>query len=81
MNAHREIKRHFHPRFDFRRAFAAVLAAAQLRLAAAVNRFVARWLERCVADIEAAQGLFNGDRRAVRDYGMGGAGLGVSAPR
>ena len=45
MNARIEIKRHFHPRFDFRRALAAVLAAAQSRLAAAVDRFVARWLE------------------------------------
>jgi hypothetical protein len=76
MNAHREIKRHVHPRFDFRRA----LAAAQLRLAAAIDRFVARRLARCVADIEAAQGLFNGDRRPVRDYEMD-AGLGVSSPR
>ena len=75
MNARIEIKRYFHPRFDARR----VLAAAQLRLAAAVDRFVARWLERCAADIEAAQGLFKSDRRPVREYGMG-AGVAVSSP-
>jgi hypothetical protein len=74
MNARSEIKRYVHPRFDARR----VLAAAQLRLAAAVDRHVARWLERCAADIEAAQGLFKSDRKPGREYGMG-AGVAVSS--
>jgi len=35
-----------------------VLAAAQLRLAAQVDFLVARWLERCATNAEAAQRLF-----------------------
>jgi hypothetical protein len=67
MNARIEIKRHVHPRFNARRA----LAAAQLRLAAAIDRFVAGWLERCAADIEAAQRLFEAGAKPARDCGMG----------
>jgi hypothetical protein len=35
-----------------------VLAAAQLRLAAQLDFLVARWLERCAMNAEAAQRLF-----------------------
>jgi hypothetical protein len=76
MNARIEIKRLFHPRFDER----LVLAAAQLRLAAAVDWLVARWLERCAANIEAAQHLIKTDRKPTREHGMG-VSLAASSPR
>jgi hypothetical protein len=77
MNARIEIKRlRPHPRFDARIA----LAAAQLRLAEAVDWLVARWLERCAANLEAAQRLARTDQKPARDYGMGG-NLAVSSPR
>ena len=74
MNARIEIKRLFDPRLRL------VLAAAQLRLAAAVDGAVARWLGRCAANIEAAQRLFETDRMPTRELGIG-AGLAVSSPR
>jgi hypothetical protein len=57
-----------------------VLAAAQLRFAAWVDFFVARWLERCAANAEAAEGLFKTDRKPAREFGMG-VSLVVSSPR
>jgi hypothetical protein len=60
MNARKVFKRLFHPRFT--------LAAAQLRLAALVDEFVARWLARCAANAEAAQRLFTSDRKPARGF-------------
>lgn len=45
-----------------------VLAAAQLRLAALVDFLVARWLERCAANVEAAQRLFKPDRKLKPEF-------------
>ena len=66
MNARDDVKRLFHQSLDAR----PVLAAAQLRFAARVDFLVARWLERCAANAEAAQRLFKTDRKpapAFRD--------------
>jgi hypothetical protein len=60
MNARNEFKRPFDLNLDVR----PVLAAARLRLAAWVDVRVARWLERCAANAEAAQRLFKGDRKS-----------------
>ncbi len=74
MNAHNDVKRY--QRFDAR----VVLAATQMRFAARVDFVVARWLERCAANVEAAQRLFEPDRRPPGWPGMG-AGLVVSSTR
>jgi hypothetical protein len=75
MNARNNFKRSFHQRLDAR----PVLAAAQRRLAAWVDLRVARWLERCAANAEAAQHLFKTDRKPTREFGVG-ASLVVSSP-
>jgi hypothetical protein len=49
-------------------------------LAAAVDGAVARWLERCAVNIEAAQRLFETDRKPARELRIG-VGLAVSSPR
>jgi hypothetical protein len=54
MNAHNDVKRPSEQSFDAR----LVLAATQLRFAARVGFLVARWLERCATNAEAAQRLF-----------------------
>jgi hypothetical protein len=41
---------------------------------------VARWLERCATNAEAAQRLFKTDRKPTREFGMG-VSLVVSSPR
>jgi hypothetical protein len=56
-----------------------VLAAARLRFATRVDFLVARWLERCATNVEAAQRLFKTDRKPTREVGMG-VSL-VSSPR
>ena len=61
MNARNDVKRLFHPNPG------PVLAAVRLRLAARVDFLVARWLERCAANIEAAQELFKTDREPLRE--------------
>jgi len=53
---------------------------AQLRFAARVDFLVARWLERCATNVEAAQRLFKTDRKPTREFGMG-VSLVVSSPR
>jgi hypothetical protein len=75
MNARNDVKKPFH------RSFAArlVLAAARRRFAAQVDVLVARWLERRATKIEAAQQLFNTERKPSRKFGMG-VSL-VSSPR
>jgi hypothetical protein len=55
MNAHNDVK----TLSDLNAgAVRLVLAAAQLRLAAQLDFLVARWLERCATNAEAAQRLF-----------------------
>jgi hypothetical protein len=63
MNARNDVRRPFDLSVDTVRL---VLAAAQLRLAARLDFLVARWLERCATNAEAAQRLFrfNTDRQA-----------------
>ena len=66
MNARNNVKRPSDQSLDAR----LVLAATQPRFAAQVDFFVARWLERCATNAEAAQWLFKTDRKAhtrVRD--------------
>ena len=66
MNAHNDAKRPSDQSLDAR----PVLAAAQLRFAARVDFLVARWLERCAADVEAAQWLFETDRKPARGFAI-----------
>ena len=72
MNARNDVKRPSDQSLDAR----LVLAAAQLRFAARVDFLVARWLERCATNVEAAQPLFKTDRKP----GMGVSHV-VSSPR
>ena len=48
-----------------------VLAAARRRFAARVDFLVARWLERCAANVEASQRLFKTDRNPTPEFRMG----------
>src|SRR5215207_10104875 len=57
MNARNDFNRPSDQRLDAR----LVLAAAQRRFAARVDSLVARWLERCASNVEAAQWLFEPD--------------------
>ena len=63
MNARNDVKRLSDQSLDAR----LVLAA----FAARVDFLVARWLERCATNVEAAQRLFKTDRKPVRKFGMG----------
>jgi hypothetical protein len=56
-----------------------VLAADQLRFGARVDFLVARWLERCAANAEAAQRLFKADWKPTPELEMG-VGRVVSSP-
>lgn len=67
MNAHSDAKRPPDQSLDAR----LVLAAAQLRVAARVDFFVARWLERCATNAEGAQQWFKADRKPTRELGTG----------
>jgi hypothetical protein len=64
MNARKNFKRSSDQSLDAR----LVLAAAQLRFAARVDFLVARWLERCATNAEAAQRLFKTDRKPTREF-------------
>ncbi|MCP4617502.1 MAG: hypothetical protein GY844_13840 [Bradyrhizobium sp.] len=75
MSARNHIKRRSDQALRARR----VLAAAGLRLAAWVDLRVARWLERCAANAEAAQRWFKTDPKPNDELGMG-ASLVVSFP-
>ena len=66
MNARNDVKRPSDQSLDAR----LVLAAAQQRFAARVDFLVARWLERCATNAEAAQQLFQ-DRKPTREFGVG----------
>jgi hypothetical protein len=63
MYARNDFKRLFHPNARF------ALAVLRRRLAAWVDVRVARWLERCASNVEAAQGLFP-DRSPTGEFGM-----------
>jgi hypothetical protein len=65
MNARNDVKRPFDPSLNTR----FVLAAARRRFAALVDFLVARWLERCATNVEAAQRLFKTDRKPTRELG------------
>ena len=67
MNARNDVKRPSGQSLDAR----FVLAAAQLRFAAQVDFFVARWLERCATNAEAAQRLFKADSKPTRAFADG----------
>jgi hypothetical protein len=66
MYARNDFKRLFYSTANARRA----LATARRRFAAWVDVRVARWLERCAANIEAGQDLFP-DRSPAGEFGMG----------
>ncbi|MBV8918944.1 hypothetical protein [Bradyrhizobium sp.] len=66
MNARNDVKKPFDQNLDPR----LVLAAVQLRFAARVDGLVARWLQRCAAKVEAAQHLFETDRKPTSEFGM-----------
>jgi hypothetical protein len=66
MNAQKDFKKLPHRSLTARRA----LAAARLRFAALVDFLVARWLERCAANVEAAQWLFETDRKPAWGFAM-----------
>jgi hypothetical protein len=76
MNAHNDVKRPSDQSLGAR----LVPAAAQLRFAARVDFFVARWLERCATNAEAAQRWFSTDPKPGREFGTG-VSLVVSSPR
>ena len=73
MNARNDVKKPSVQSLDIR----LVLAAARLRFAARVDFLVARWLERCATNAEAAQRLF---KKPTLEFGMG-VGFVVSSPR
>ena len=76
MNARNNVKRPSDQSLDAR----LVLAAAQLRFTARVDFLVARWLERCATNAEAAQRLFKTDRKPTLEFGTGVSFI-VSSPR
>jgi hypothetical protein len=75
MNVRDDVKKSSDQSLDAR----LVLAAARLRFAARVDFLVARWLERCATNVQAAQWLFKSDRKPTREVGMG-VSLVVSSP-
>jgi hypothetical protein len=66
MNAQNDFKGQSDRNLDAR----LVLAAARPRFAALVDFLVARWLERCAANAEGAQRLFETDRKPAREFGL-----------
>ena len=76
MNARNDTKRPFDPRSYAR----FVLVAARMRFAAQVDFHVARWIERCATNVEAAQRSFETDRKPTPEAGMG-VRFDVSSPR
>jgi hypothetical protein len=75
MNAHDDVKRPSDQSQDAR----FVPATAQRRFAARVDFVVARWIERCAVNAEAAQGWFKADPKPGPGFGTG-ASLVVSSP-
>lgn len=76
MNAQDDVKRSSDQSFHAR----LVPAAAQLRFGARVDFLVARWLQRCATNTEAAQGWFRTDPTPGREFGAD-TNLVVSSPR
>ena len=76
MNARNDVKKLSDQSLDPR----LVLAAIQQRFAARVDFLVARWLERCATNAEAAQRLFKTDPKPTLEFGTG-VSLIVSSPR
>jgi len=76
MNARNDVNRPSEQSLDARLE----LAADQLRFAARVDFLVARWLERCATNAEAAQRLFTTERKPTPEFEMG-ASLVVSSRR
>ena len=76
MNAHNDVERPSDQSLGAR----LVPAAAQRRFAARVDVLVARWLERCATNAEAAQWWFSTDPNPRHELGTG-ASLVVSSPR
>ena len=66
MIARNDVKRPYELNLDPR----PLLAAVQLQLAARVDAFVARWLARCAADIDAAQHVVDADRKPAREFDL-----------
>ena len=66
MNARNDVNRPSDQSLDVR----LVLAAAQLRFRARVDCLVAQWLQRCAAKVEAAQHLFEAERKPASEFGM-----------
>jgi hypothetical protein len=66
MNAQSDVKKPFDQSFDPR----LLLAAVQQRLAARIDVLVARWLQRCAANVEAAQGLFETEGKPTSEFGV-----------
>jgi hypothetical protein len=77
MNARNDTKRPFDPRSYAR----FVLVAARLRFATRVDFLVARWLERCATNVEAAQRSFETDRKPPTPEAGMGVSLVVPSPR
>jgi hypothetical protein len=76
MNARNDLKKLSDQSLDAR----LVLAAAQLRFAARVDFLVARWLERCATNAEAAQQLLKTVQKPPANSEWARAS-GVSSPR
>jgi hypothetical protein len=66
MNVQSNVKKLSGQSFDPRLA----LSAVRLRLAARLDFLVARWLQRCAVEIEAAQCLFETEAKSTREFGM-----------
>ena len=76
MNARNDVNRPSDQSLDAR----LMLAADQLRFAARVDFLVARWLERCATNAEAAQRLFTTEPKPPPEFETG-VSLVVSSPR
>lgn len=76
MKARNDVKRRSNQSLGARLA----LAAHRLRFAARVDGLVARRLERCATNAEAAQWLFGTDPKPTPEFGMG-VSLVASSPR
>ena len=66
MNARNDVRRLSNLNLDAR----LVLAALRQRFAARVDFLVARWLQRCAANAEAAQHWFETGRKPAGEFGM-----------
>jgi hypothetical protein len=66
MNARNDVKKPFDQSLDPR----LVLAAVRQQFTARVDFLVARWLQRCASNVEAAQRLFEIERKPTSGLGM-----------